>query len=162
MIRLAVEADAAAISFLLGELGHPLEPARVVRKLEAVRGSSMDRIWVAELMDVGGHHFMVSPPFSTDALAGLLSFHAIPMLHTPGHLGRITALVVHPDVRGRGVGRGLVAVAEAFARDCGCERLELTSAAHRREAHRFYEKLGYSPHPVRFTKELGPSSARPS
>jgi len=75
VIRLAIEADAAAISFLLGELGHPLEPARVVQKLGAVRASSMDRIWVAEFMDAGGHHLMVSPPVSrTDALAGLLSF----------------------------------------------------------------------------------------
>ena len=155
MIRLAIEADAAAISFLLAELGHPLEAARVVQKLGAVRGSSMDRIWVAEFMDAGGHHLLVSPPVSrTDALAGLLSFHAIPMLHTPGHLGRITALVVHPEARGNGVGHRLVAVAEKFARECGCERLELTSASHRREAHRFYEKLGYSPRPVRFTKEL--------
>lgn len=143
MIRLAVEADAAAISFLLGELGHPLEPAGVMRNLEAVRGSPLDRIWVAEFSEA-----------RSDALAGLLSFHAIPMLHRPGSLGRITALVVHPEVRGRGVGRRLVAVAEAFARECGCERLELTSAAHRREAHRFWEKLGYSPRPVRFTKDL--------
>lgn len=145
MIRLAVEADAAAISFLLGELGHPLEPGRVVRKLQAVRGSSVDRIWVAEFPE----------EVRADALAGLLSFHAIPMLHTPGSLGRITALVVHPRMRGKGVGRRLVAVAEAFARERGCERLELTSAAHRREAHLFYEKLGYAPRPVRFTKEIG-------
>jgi len=154
VIRLAVEADAAAISFLLDELGHPLDPARVARKLEAVRGSPWDRIWVAEF-----------PEPRAGALAGLLAFHAIPMLHTPCHMGRITALVVHPELRGTGVGRDLVAVAEAFARDCGCERLELTSAAHRREAHRFYEKLGYSPRPVRFTKDLevsGPSSATPS
>lgn len=148
MIRFAVEADAAAISFLLGELGHPLEPAQVVRKLEAIRGSSLDRVWVAEF-----------PPDALadrrEALAGLLSFHAIQMLHTPGNLGRITALVVHPGVRGRGVGRRLVAVAEGFARDCGCERLELTSAAHRHDAHRFYAKLGFSPRPVRFVKDLG-------
>jgi len=153
VIRLAVEADAAAISFLLGELGHPLEPAGVARKLEAVRGSPLDRIWVAEFAQAA----------RPDALAGLLSFHAFPMLHTPGQMGRITALVVHPQARGQGVGRRLVAVAEGFARECGCERMELTSAAHRLPAHLFYEKLGYSSRPVRFTKELsGPSSAKPS
>ena len=117
----------------------------MVRKLEAVRGSPADRIRVAEFTD----------PVRADALASLLTFHAIPMLHTPGSLGRITALVVHPDVRGKGLGRRLVAVAEAFARECGCGRLELTSAVHRYEAHVFYEKLGYSPRPVRFTKDLG-------
>jgi GNAT superfamily N-acetyltransferase len=148
VIRLAAEADAAAISFLLGELGHPLEPARVVQKLEAVRGSSLDRVWVVEF----------PPDASADrreALAGLLSFHAIPMLHTAGNLGRITALVVHPRLRGRGLGRRLVEVAERFALECGCERLELTSAAHRHDAHRFYAKLGFSPRPVRFAKDLG-------
>jgi len=147
VIRDAGPADAPAISYLLGELGHPLEPARVVLKLEAFRGSSLDRVWVAE--------FPPEERPAREALAGLLSFHAVPMLHTPGHLGRITALVVHPESRGKGVGRRLVAVAEGFARDCGCARLELTSAAHRQEAHRFYVKLGFSPRPVRFTKDLG-------
>jgi GNAT superfamily N-acetyltransferase len=64
-------------------------------------------------------------------------------------------LVVHPGLRGKGIGRRLVAVAERFARDCGCERLELTSGAHRHDAHRFYTTLGFSPRPVRFVKDLG-------
>jgi len=148
VIRFAVEVDADAISFLLGELGHPLEAARVVEKLAALRGSSLDRVWVAEFPpDV--------PPDGRRGLAGLLSFHAFPMFHTPGNLGRITALVVHPGLRGKGIGRRLVAVAERFARDCGCERLELTSGAHRHDAHRFYTTLGFSPRPVRFVKDLG-------
>jgi GNAT superfamily N-acetyltransferase len=165
VIRLAVEGDAGAVSFLLGELGHPMEAARVVEKLAAVRDSSLDRIWVAEFPPD-------ALPDAGRALAGLLSFHAFPTLHTPGKLGRITALVVHPGLRGKGIGRQLVAVAERFARDCGCERLEVTSGAHRHDAHRFYASIGFSARPVRFTKDLdpppgpigvsAPSSAKPS
>jgi GNAT superfamily N-acetyltransferase len=125
-----------------------MKAAGVREKLAAVRQSSLDRIWVAEF-----------PPDeladSGRALAGVLSFHAFPPLHTPGNLGRITALVVHPGLRGKGIGAQLVAVAERFARDCGCERLEVTSGAHRHDAHRFYTSLGFSPRPVRFIKDLG-------
>src|SRR5438132_8447723 len=93
-IRFAGELDADAISLLLGDLGYSIEAARILEKLAALRHSPADRVWVAEapsgvLGDAG------------EALAGLLSFHAIPLLHTPGNLGRITSLVVHPQLRGK-------------------------------------------------------------
>jgi len=147
VIRSATDADAFAISFLLGDLGYSIEPALVVDKLAAIGDSPMNRVWVAEV-----------PPNRVlgdrQNLAGLLGFHAIPLLHTIGALGRITALVVHPKLRGKGIGRRLVDVAEHFARDTHCERLEVTSGQQRHEAHRFYIGLGFSPQSARFVKAL--------
>ena len=147
VIRSATDADAHSISFLLGDLGHPIEPALIVEKLAAIRDSPVDRVWVVEsranaVLGDG------------QALAGLLGFHAIPLLHTAGGLGRITALVVHPELRGKGIGRRLVGVAEHFARDIHCERLEVTSGEQRYDAHRFYVGLGFSPRSARFVKAL--------
>ena len=154
-IRFAGELDADAISLLLGDLGYSIEAARILEKLAALRHSPADRVWVAEapsgvLGDAG------------EALAGLLSFHAIPLLHTPGNLGRITSLVVHPQLRGRGIGRRLVGVAEGFARESQCERLELTSGEHRHDAHRFYLALGFALRSARFVKTLARAGECPT
>jgi|SRR5207248_2258693 len=147
VVRSATDADALGMSFLLEDLGHPIEPARIVEKLADLRDSPLDRVWVVEVP--------AKPVVSEGhALAGLLGFHAIPLLHTAGRLGRITALVVHPRLRGMGVGRRLVDVAEQFARGINCERLEVTSGEQRHDAHRFYTTLGFSPQSARFVKPL--------
>ncbi len=67
---------------------------------------------------------------------------------------RITALVVDPDRRSRGIGRHLLEAVEAAARRRGCGAVELTSSAHRHSAHRFYLAAGYQELPHRFFKQL--------
>jgi GNAT superfamily N-acetyltransferase len=37
----------------------------------------------------------------------------------------------------------MVAASLTIARRRGCQRVELTSSASRRDAHRFYERLGF-------------------
>jgi GNAT superfamily N-acetyltransferase len=43
---------------------------------------------------------------------------------------------------------------ESEARARGCERLELTSAQRRADAHAFYSSLGFEPASQRFLKSL--------
>ena len=52
----------------------------------------------------------------------MLTLHMVPVLHEPGDWCRITALVVAPAARRRGVATALVSAAEAIARDAGCVR----------------------------------------
>ncbi len=78
--------------------------------------------------------------------------------HLQAHGGRcaeIESVHVHPDRRGEGVGAALVGEAVARARALGCYRVQLTSNAARPDAHRFYERLGFSPSHVGFKMLLG-------
>ncbi|SJZ73152.1 GNAT family N-acetyltransferase [Consotaella salsifontis] len=57
---------------------------------------------------------------------------------------RIEAVQVRADRRGRRFGEAMVKRAMELAREAGAESLSLTSNARRLDAHRFYERLGFS------------------
>src|SRR5262245_36992217 len=80
---------------------------------------------------------------SDGTLSGVAVLHTMMPLHRPETIGRINALVVDAPERGRGVGRALVAAAEAALLDAGCTLLEITSNNKLVEAHAFYRRLGY-------------------
>ena len=56
----------------------------------------------------------------------------------------IEAVRVRADRRGGGIGRDLMAYALERARDRGCSLVQLTTDKRRTEAHRFYERLGFT------------------
>jgi 3'(2'), 5'-bisphosphate nucleotidase len=53
------------------------------------------------------------------------------------------ALAVTPELRGRGIGRALLAAADEAARELGCTRIELESSYWRSDSHAFYRTSGY-------------------
>jgi len=65
---------------------------------------------------------------------------------------------VRPDLRGTGVGGVLLEAAVDVARAAGCYRIQLTSNAARTDAHRFYERHGFTPSHVGFKRLLDPPS----
>jgi GNAT superfamily N-acetyltransferase len=71
-----------------------------------------------------------------------------------GLCAEIESLHVHPDHRGHGIGTALMRDALEHARARGCYRVQLTSNAARRDAHRFYERLGFTPTHVGFKLPL--------
>ena len=54
----------------------------------------------------------------------------------------IEDMVVRPECRGKGVGTKLMEELERLSRAHGCAYAILVSSGHRKEAHKFYEKLG--------------------
>lgn len=60
-----------------------------------------------------------------------------------GLRGQIEAVRVRRDWRGRGVGRQMMQWGIEEARRRGCHLLMLTSDNSRKDAHRFYERLGF-------------------
>jgi len=50
---------------------------------------------------------------------------------------------VASDARRRGIGEAMMRFAIDEARRRGCHRVQLTSNKRRRDAHRFYERLGF-------------------
>src|SRR3954466_5237876 len=98
-IRRAEAEDAAAIAVCLAALGYDTSTTLVAEKLSTLMGSSSDTVLVAE-----------DP---TNGIAGVVSIHLLPLFHAAGNLARLTALAVAAGHQRKGVGRALVAAAEA-------------------------------------------------
>ena len=126
-IRAATDADAPAMASLLAHLGYPADAAELPERLGRLRAEG-DDAFVAE---------------AEGALVGLAPVHARAVLHVARPVAQLTALVVPPEMRGRGVGRALVAEAEKWGRARGADRLVVTTALHRADAPLFYEALGF-------------------
>jgi GNAT superfamily N-acetyltransferase len=55
----------------------------------------------------------------------------------------IENVIVAPDYRRMGVGRALMTEIERLAREQDCSLIEFCSSSKRKDAHRFYESMGY-------------------
>ncbi|MHC4947058.1 MAG: GNAT family N-acetyltransferase [Planctomycetota bacterium] len=138
-VRPATAGDAAALAGLLTELGYPQTADELAPRLRRLGEVPTLETVVAEC---GG------------AVVGAATLHRLPLLHDAGWLGRISSMIVTGSHRGRGVGRALVDRLERRAAAAGCVRMEVTSRLRRREAHAFYEHLGYAHASKRFVKPL--------
>ncbi|NKI42287.1 GNAT family N-acetyltransferase [Streptomyces physcomitrii] len=90
-----------------------------------------------------------------EQVVGTLQLTIIPGLSRKGAArSLIEGVRIHADVRGSGLGGRLIAWAVDTSRDEGCQLVQLTSDATRTEAHRFYERLGFTASHVGFKKQL--------
>ena len=69
-----------------------------------------------------------------------------------GRCAEIESVHVAADRRSQGIGAVLVEAAVERARAAGCYRVQLTSNLARPDAHRFYERLGFTPSHVGFKR----------
>ena len=60
-----------------------------------------------------------------------------------GHFAVIRRFVVHPDYRGKGIGRTLLQYATEEAKRMGCSAIELSVDPDNRRPHSYYESLGF-------------------
>ena len=141
-VRPATDADAAELAVLLSQLGYPADAVTLPARLARLRATGDDALVAV----------------CDGAVAGLATLHYRERLHADPPVAQLTALVVHRDWRGRGIGKALVAVAERWARDLGAEALVVTTALHRLDAHAFYERLGYRHTGRRYVIRLAESS----
>lgn len=137
-IRRATDADAPAIATLLAHLGYPADMAEVPERLRRLRSAGDD----AFVADVAG------------VTAGLATVHSRAVLHAARPVVQLTALVVPPEMRGRGVGRALVDEAERWGKSRGADRLVVTTALQRVEAPLFYERIGFEHTGRRYVKRF--------
>jgi RimJ/RimL family protein N-acetyltransferase len=128
-VRAAGLRDRDAVAALLIQLGYDQPGGQTAERLIAWTGDPAGVALVAE---------------SDGAVAGVIAVHAIPYFERPGAFARIVALSVAGDRRRAGVGRALVAAAEAWAAARGCVDMEVTSRRARDDAHDFYRALGYA------------------
>lgn len=147
MIRRAEASDAQALSELLTQLGYPSSVSEIAARLDALNAFSRAVASVA----INGFGEVV----------GLVTGHLIPSIHDNQPVAWLTTLVVLEDARGAGIGSSLVNHIEEWAKNNGAKRLAVTSAAHREEAHAFYEKRDYERTGLRFAKHLYPNVKGP-
>ncbi|QBJ91366.1 GNAT family N-acetyltransferase [Streptomyces seoulensis] len=76
---------------------------------------------------------------------GTLQLTIIPGLSRQGATrSLIEAVRIHADERGSGLGGELIQWAVDTSRRLGCQLVQLTSDKKRTDAHRFYERLGFT------------------
>jgi GNAT superfamily N-acetyltransferase len=138
-VRPASDADASAIAELLGHLGYPAAADAIPARLDRLRGGGDAEAFVAD---------------EQGRVVGVATVHARDVLHHAIPVVQLTALVVAPDDRGRAVGRALVGEVERWARAHGADRLVVTTALHRADAPRFYERLGFEHTGRRYVRRI--------
>jgi GNAT superfamily N-acetyltransferase len=127
-VRRATLGDAERLAELSAQLGYPSTPGEVKSRFQQIRGDDDHSVCVAELEDgrvVGWIHVCVSYLIESNPRA------------------EIGGLVVDEARRGSGVGKLLMQHAEDWARSKRLDAVYLRSNVIRKDAHRFYERLGY-------------------
>lgn len=125
--------DAETVAALAAEWGYPAPTAVHAERLAALCASPAHGVFVAPSADGG----------LDGGLDGWIVVEARMTLGS-GAFAEIAGLVVAARTRRGGVGRALVAAAEAWARDRGLRTMTVHSSIARPEAHPFYATLGYS------------------
>ncbi|MFC9678795.1 GNAT family N-acetyltransferase [Streptomyces sp. NPDC056948] len=88
-------------------------------------------------------------------VVGTLQLTIIPGLSRRGATRSVIEGVrIHADERGSGLGTQLIEWAIGESRDLGCQLVQLTSDSSRTDAHRFYERLGFTASHTGFKLQL--------
>lgn len=138
-IRQATIGDAHDVAILLTELGYPTD-ATAAQTL--ISNASADPQQTVLLLDVD------------DTVYGLAALVTFFYFHQGKRIARLSSLVVSDIARGQGLGRRLLRAAEAWAKERGCQQIELTSSSKRERAHAFYQREGYTLSSYRFVRAL--------
>ncbi|RKG35657.1 GNAT family N-acetyltransferase [Acinetobacter guerrae] len=138
-IREAKLEDAQALQPLLDQLGYAQSIDFISQKIKAFMHDPHQYIFVAQI-----EHEVV----------GFLSLSIIAQIAVEGDFARVAYLCVDEKFRGQKVGQVLLDSAEEIARQRGCDRMELHSSDHRKQAHQFYLAQGYEDAPKYFRKFL--------
>src|SRR5438128_3449293 len=138
-IRDAETADAEALADLMTQLGYETRASEMEMRMEAIRVNKNYATFVA---------------VSKGKVCGMIGTFTCYTYEHNSPSARILALVVSEKMRGRGVGRALIDAAEKDLARKNISRIAVNTRFERKDAHEFYEKLGYTKNGFRLVKEL--------
>lgn len=138
-VRFAEASDAEALAKLMGELGYETRVSEMQMRLEAIANDPRYRTFIA---------------VKDGKVCGMIGTLAQASYEHNDPGGRILALVVATDARGYGVGRKLIAAAENDFAQRNIRRITVNTHLRRKDAHEFYERLGYEKTGYRYVKNL--------
>jgi GNAT superfamily N-acetyltransferase len=127
-VREARQGDAAALADLATQLGYPSTPAELAIRLERILKHPEHAVFVAE---------------ADGSLVRGFAHVSGEVILQSGERAELHGLVMDEAMRGRGIGRLLVAEAERWAAAHGYPTMCVRCNVVRAETHRFYEQLGY-------------------
>ncbi|MCJ7994611.1 GNAT family N-acetyltransferase [Rhizobium cremeum] len=147
-IREADRHDVAAIAAILaadtlGGHGDSTDPAALPGYLAAfdrIAASPCETLYVAER---NGEVVATCQTLATTTLSGRGGTSMI-----------VETVFTRPDCRGQGIGAMMIHHCVDQARRQGMRRVQLTSNAARKDAHRFYERLGFTQSHLGFKLQL--------
>ena len=87
-------------------------------------------------------------------IIGFISLSIKNSLWQEGNIGHVDELVVDMNYRKKGAGSLLLVAITNLAKENECKRLELDSAFHRKDAHKFYQNKGFENRAFLFSKLL--------
>lgn len=138
-VRNAKLTDAQAIRNMLEQLGYPLKLEQINEKLALLLDSANDIVYVYE---------------DDNKVVAFITLHFSIQLAFEGSFCEIGYFVVDSDVRSKGIGRLLEEKACKAAIANGCSQINVFSMIHRADAHRFYQRQGYTQIERFFNKKL--------
>ncbi len=114
----------------------------------------LQQLWPDKVIDRAQMHIVLERGVSSDtdtllcatadgAMIGFCAYAIVNNLWQEGRISYVYAMVVDEAYRGQGIGKQLIEAALDSSRKQGLQRMELDSAFHRLQAHKFYETLGF-------------------
>lgn len=143
--RLATRAEIPAIVALLADdpLGRARETAGMDRYLAAFDAMQAE----------GANHLYVGAIGAEIVACYQLTFIS-GLSRSAARRAQLESVRVAPGHRGRKIGEALMRDAESRARGAGCALLQLTTDRSRADAHRFYDRLGFTASHIGYKKPL--------
>ena len=139
--RLCREEDFGEVVRLLGQLWPEKQVDRKLMREAFSRGLASDsQLYLCAVVE--------------DRIIGFSSLTIKNSMRLEGHLGNIDEMIIDEPYRGKGIGSRLLQRVIGEARDRGCAGIELESALHRPDAHRFYESHGFENRALLFTMKI--------
>jgi len=141
IIRLATDADVPALALLMNELGYSTTEAEMHSRYDLLRSHADYATWMA---------------VCNNQVAGMIGLLRNIYYEKNGLYIRVGALVVHKEFRKMGLGKALLQKATDWAIELGASQVILNSGnrEERKDAHAFYEYLGFEPRTIGFVKTV--------
>jgi GNAT superfamily N-acetyltransferase len=138
-IRNASLNDHDAIKHLLDQLDYPGAERFLLQKMIRILNDPAAALLIYE---------------SKGKVLAFISINFITQLALEGDFARISYFAVDPAARSQGIGQQMEAYCEQLANNRKCDRIEVHCHQRRIDAHRFYQRQGYSESPKYLIKSL--------
>lgn len=120
--------DSKEILRLSLQLGYEVLESEILKRLDKLLVSDDNEVFVMEL--------------DTNKIAGWVHVHGRHLIEAHP-FAEIGGLVVDHNHRRKGIGEKLMRKCEDWARKMGYQEIRLRSGGQRKEAHKFYKRIGY-------------------